>query len=1055
MRPEKLVMENFGPFAGRAELDFSRLEDIFLVTGKTGSGKTTIFDAICFALYGKVPGSRGNHVNRLRSDHSANGTDGAAEDGECLVSLEFSLGDKRYLAERSPRQEKKKKKGTGTTIAEETVVLYEIIDGEKTNPSSKKSEADQKIRELIGLEAEEFFKIVLLPQGEFAEFLRQNTSERQKVLGKLFPVEKAARVRELAQEKARDAEAQAAEAARVLGDINNRVSFDTYEAMHQEAEDSYKKARERIGALGTEETRLRKILGARQKEAETLSRLEESRREAQQIEAAEKSIKEKEGLLSLSRRARPLEQFLRINEQALETAQSALAAFVSAAEERAAAEGAAAKAEGRSAEILRLEKEAASLREKRPALIEMREEEQKLNADKQELENIRTLIGELEKKNRVLQDEREKQEGEIKRLEELAAEGPALEQRLEAERILKNTLMEIRKFKIRLEKLESEALERKNSITVLEKRRTELEKRIPVITEELKNLREEKNAEKRAEQAGHLSAELKSGEPCPVCGSTEHPRPAAAPVRHFNHDERIAVQESGLGDAERNHAAALAELGAQQNETQKLEAEIHALEKEILEVKGETPVPVKAEELDSLISKKSAALNDMLTRQAGVRDAENRIKMLYREQGEAQNNLTENEKERAALGEKEKNLAAALAEKGQKHRGLLNSHSITNEARSFTNAAEALAALDRLIFEDEALLAQYRKEREQAGQALAAAIANEKTSLQRRDETAGQQKEAGTALKKELANSPFADSKALEQSLLDTETEKILDEEIRLWRENRIEARSRIAGLETQLEGIWEELRSFGETANNTAGAGEAAGGAALEAAGCRLEALEAEREQAEAERDRTFAELKSLERDRDSLKEAHERYETLATKARNLRNLSNDLSGKNPQKKPFDSWLLGLYLAEVAAFASSRLEKMSESRYSLLLDSERESGRSYAGLDLTVFDAYTGKTRPCATLSGGESFMASISLALGLADSIQSRSGGVVLDAVFIDEGFGSLDEGSLDKALLILDELRDRRMVGLISHVGEMRSRIPCRVEVIKTGQGSRIEA
>jgi exonuclease SbcC len=296
---------------------------------------------------------------------------------------------------------------------------------------------------------------------------------------------------------------------------------------------------------------------------------------------------------------------------------------------------------------------------------------------------------------------------------------------------------------------------------------------------------------------------------------------------------------------------------------------------------------------------------------------------------------------------------------------------------------------------------------------------------------------------------------ALERSLLDTETEKALDEEIRGWREDQIEARSRIAELETQLDGIWKELKDFDETAEPEAAGREAGQGiGALEHTRSRLSALEAEKGQAEAERDKTYAELTGLERNLETLKEAHERHEALSAKARGLRNLSNDLSGKNPQKKSFDSWLLGLYLAEVAAFATKRLEKMSESRYSLLLDSERESGRSYAGLDLTVFDAYTGKTRPCATLSGGESFMASISLALGLADSIQSRSGGVRLDAVFIDEGFGSLDEGSLDKALLILDELRDRRMVGLISHVGEMRSRIPCRVEVIKTGSGSRIE-
>ena len=141
MRPEKLVMENFGPFAGRVELDFSRLEDIFLITGRTGAGKTSIFDAICFALYGEVPGSRGEHLARLRSDH-------APEGGGCFVSLEFSLGEefskreKRYLACRTPRQERKKKRGEGTITEEESLVLYEISGGQKTHTISKKSEAD-------------------------------------------------------------------------------------------------------------------------------------------------------------------------------------------------------------------------------------------------------------------------------------------------------------------------------------------------------------------------------------------------------------------------------------------------------------------------------------------------------------------------------------------------------------------------------------------------------------------------------------------------------------------------------------------------------------------------------------------------------------------------------------------------------------------------------------------------------------------------------------------------------------------------------------------------
>ena len=168
---------------------------------------------------------------------------------------------------------------------------------------------------------------------------------------------------------------------------------------------------------------------------------------------------------------------------------------------------------------------------------------------------------------------------------------------------------------------------------------------------------------------------------------------------------------------------------------------------------------------------------------------------------------------------------------------------------------------------------------------------------------------------------------------------------------------------------------------------------------------------------------------------------------------LANDLTGANTIKTSFDAWILGMYLEEITAYANERLERMSEGRYRIQLNDSYRKGNAFAGLELEILDAYTGKARPSATLSGGETFMASISLALGLADSIQSRSGGIQLDAVFIDEGFGSLDESSLERAITILDEIRDSRMVGLISHVGELRTRIPNRIEVIKTVAGSSI--
>jgi len=171
------------------------------------------------------------------------------------------------------------------------------------------------------------------------------------------------------------------------------------------------------------------------------------------------------------------------------------------------------------------------------------------------------------------------------------------------------------------------------------------------------------------------------------------------------------------------------------------------------------------------------------------------------------------------------------------------------------------------------------------------------------------------------------------------------------------------------------------------------------------------------------------------------------------LKKLADDLTGANPAKTSFDAWILGMYLEEITAFANERLVRMSEGRYRIMLNGNYRKGNSLAGLELEVLDAHTGRARPTGTLSGGETFMTSISLALGLADSIQSRAGGVQLDAVFIDEGFGSLDESSLERAVGILDEIRGSRMVGLVSHVGELRDRIPNRLEVVKTGAGSEI--
>jgi exonuclease SbcC len=442
------------------------------------------------------------------------------------------------------------------------------------------------------------------------------------------------------------------------------------------------------------------------------------------------------------------------------------------------------------------------------------------------------------------------------------------------------------------------------------------------------------------------------------------------------------------------------------------------------------------------LEKETHGLSILAARQQDARQAATRIAFLYRERESLLSRRMEAEKENSSLQEKYRGLETTLREMGEKHRTALQDAyggTQTGEGVETGGASEALENLDAAIKRLDGTIREYREAREAAGRELAAARAREGGSRTKREDAERQYAEAAAVLDKELTASSFRSVADLQQAILDRNQETLLDAGILDWKEKR----SRNTSLREELE------RSLGKLREERTTLGPAPAGEELRAA---LENLTTDRAAAEAARDGAALRLSSLERDEAQLREALQRQETLAKKAARLNAIADDLSGKNPKKKAFDSWLLGLYLTEVAAFASKRLERMSESRYSLILDSEGGTGNAKSGLDLAVFDAYTGKTRPCATLSGGESFMASISLALGLADSIQARSGGVRLDAVFIDEGFGSLDEGSLDKALIILDELREHRMVGLISHVGEMRSRIPSRIEVIKTGAGSR---
>jgi exonuclease SbcC len=1018
MRPLKLVLVNVGPFVGEAVIDFTALDEIFLISGRTGSGKTTVFDALCFALYGCLPGSRRLHTDRLRSDH-------APPEALCSVTLDFALGSRTYRIERRPKQERAKKRGSGTKAVEEQAVFYELAGTRALPFNMKKSEIDGRIRELIGLSAEEFCKIVLLPQGEFARFLQQNTSERREVLGKLFPVDAALRIRERAAGQVKELRSRLQEAERALlagGETD-------FAARRAAAEAGLAAAEEQLQALRKKGAELRTALSLFRREEELSANLGRLRSDYGALEEEGPLHREREGRLEKARAAAPLwQEWLRCAEYRarLDEEQAALSRAGAALEEAGARVRVLGEAE---ADAEKTRDEILSLRDRRSFLVP-------LLAEEKQFEEYGVKLGEVLAGMEALyarRDGAEKAlaglEGRIERLEAQVREGEAAEARWEAARVR----LELLKEQLRVAKeaalLGSEKLPVKEEAGALERACAEIEKRLPVLKEEYENLEKEKEAFERSAAAARLALTLRGGEPCPVCGSPEHPRPAAAAARQFGLDERILVLKDAYNRAGQDLASKRALRASRKEELGRIEAREEKLKKEYAALGVDSALPPEWSGLDRELKDQAAELTSLSAIRDGGRRAALQIAQVRKDRDGQRDQAAESRRELAVLETRKTALEEA--------RGLSRAK-YESAVREFPDLRSALAALDKVLEEKEGAAAEYEKQKEEAALALAAAGAAAEAAKEARAQAEGRYTEALGGFTEKLKASPFPGPEELRAASCSEAELRDLEAEIRRYREKKAELGGLIKKLEADLASLAKEKASY------------AGAGAETEKELLDLEGLEARAQEA---RDGAAEELAAAGRDERQHAQALERREELALKTRRLKALSDDLSGNDTKKPAFDVWLLGRYLGEVSAYATKRLEKMSEGRYALILDREGEGGRGKTGLDLAVFDAATGKSRPCGTLSGGESFMASISLALGLADSIQARSGGVRLDAVFIDEGFGSLDEASLDKALNILDELREHRMVGLISHVGELRLRIPSRIEISKTPLGSKI--
>lgn len=1017
MKPCRLTLQAFGPFAGREAIDFTRFpsDALFLIHGPTGAGKTSILDGICYGLYGETSGSE-RTAKEMRSHH-------ASDDLLTEVEFEFELGGKRYRIKRSPEQERAslrgKKEQLVKTPAKAELQVYEgdpAGDGAWAPIVSKTTEVTERVVALLGFEADQFRQVIMLPQGQFRKLLTADSKEREKILEALFSTETYKRLQDRLNTAARDLEQQAKAASARRTTLLEHAKAASEAALTTRANDAtllkasladQEKVRRAEDATAATALTAGEALTVQFNERETarvaLEKLEANAAEIvaqrRQLEGASRAQLVVPAHSSLTEAARQQQQFAKQVTEAEHDVEAAgrqiriTEAGLKIESDREPERDATTR------EIARLD----GLREAVQKLADAQREHAKssLLAQEATVEHARflTQYEALTTLRRQLQQSIDTHTPLAARVEALQLNIGQQEQRVQslnklgqAEAALAASRVEEAKFK-------------KSWEGALAKRLTASQQKDAL------------EARWRSGQAAVLAGHLATGAPCPVCGSLDHPEPAtrgdAVPSEAEMEAAAATLQraESALETARTRHQAVLSKMAGEDSVVATLKS---ALPAAALGLQNAEQALHALRETWSSASKAATALN------------KDRAEFLASEQqmGTASQALeqTRNKAEAARI-----QLASAASQVRERAANIPESLRNTDVLELAIKLAREQA--ERLATQLKSAQAAHQ----QSAAAQAAAQAKQKTLLEALQASGVRATQAHKAFVKALCEQGFADESAFQQTALPTEKIAALRAHLQSRDEALAAAKERLARAEGSVAG-----KSLPDVA-------------ALRAAQLfarqRVETLVAEQNSLKERIDSERKTLESLATIRQELGDIENRYKVMG-------HLASIANGDNSKKLTFQRFVLAALLDDVLRQASLRLRTMSRSRYTLQRREDVADARKASGLDLEVFDNYTGRARPASTLSGGEGFMAALSLALGLSDVVQAYAGGIQLDTLFIDEGFGSLDPESLDMAMKALIDLQQKgRMVGIISHVDELKRQIDAGIEVTLGATGSHV--
>ena len=1020
MKPISLTIEAFGPYRDSVTLDFNELQNhsMFLISGPTGAGKTSILDAMVYALYGE-PSGEVRKTDAIRSDF-------AEPERMTRVDFSFAIGEAQYRVERLPKQLVAKKRGTGMREQNASATVYEMKDGEWKVIATYAAAIRDTVQRIIGFRKDQFLQVVLLPQGEFRKLLVASTSEREELLHTLFRTELYRKLQEALKAAYDDAKAGIEEnltkQAVLIQSISHDEDTPVLTAQHvRELLANREPYRDGLVVKRDEAVTEVEQFNALRKEWAVYNQAQQSLTQAASTldlvkarEGERSSLSEKVQFLTSLTPSYELYKQFSDKQGVLKNLESALSDAKKGVEIASQHESKCTEAHDA------LASQGETIQAKRTTLAQLRQQSE-------EFDELALLNKELTSLKRNLEaQDREKSEADLQAQHKLVADlEVALGEARKQFQANSKTLESIPRIQEQLSQLQrySELLAQKqkiqNDIEAKDRSLVAIDESVRNSNLQFERL-EHLMAEGRAFELVHLVVD---NEPCPVCGSTEHPQLASKPELYPTKEE-IEAARAVRDEALQKQAS---EIG--QKET--LVIRLHELDEDVKD---------QVSKLTSAIDGFSEDIFDSI--QQDLLSQMDRLTALRSDTEQLSKTIATNEDE--LTGAKEK-----LGKLEIGHKELLESlHDLEVQISSVQAKIDALSKI--LPTTD---LDAWRKQIESLETDINAY--DEQVEVCKTDlEAAREQLNAKRGRLETLSAQVEEETSNLD--VIYKEYTKSL-QSISLCEADFIE----LLGDYKALDSFRTELHALDEAFNKA----QAVYDAAFKVAKSIVEPRDTVSDEVYAaaveRRDTLVGNLAAWDKETKHIETTLASLEELDVVMGEARNevefLSrlNDLANGGEQgfkNVTFERYVLGAILDEVVYAANLRLQKMSRSRYSLERSDYTGGGRGKQGLDLAVMDAFTGQSRPANTLSGGETFLASMALALGLADVIQSYAGGIHMDTMFIDEGFGTLDPDTLELAMETLVQLQSSgRLIGMISHVPELKTRIPAHLEVTRGDDGS----